>query len=447
MASVVRTNESVVEVPGTGDSHSSVAQFGKVLARSLSWTAKARAIASIGNAVRYFVFARLLGPFDFGAVGAALSVSGMLMAVTSPGFEQALVQQDDEVAPYMDTVWLTTTTRGVLLTLLLILLAPAFARFFRQDEAYRVFWGIAPLPLIAGLQSPAIALLYRKLEFRTALVLNTVELLTSFAFGAVGILWWHDWRGLVAGTLAGQVARTALSHWYFPYRLRMRFDPKLARRMFAFGRWVSLSTMLGFAAWQLDNLVVAHLLGPRILGEYQLAFRVGELPGAELGTSIALVTFPLVARLKGRKVLLHRLFVFTNLVLLGAGAGYAIILFNWGDEMTQGVFGAQWAGAVVPMKILCLYGLFEGILALGTSFLDGFGVPSWTVRVTLIRAGTLAAAIYPLTLSHGSAGAALAAICSVIVPLPLMLRLYRRGIVLGSDRFTTVGRSLRSEEQ
>src|ERR1700731_2892536 len=56
----------------------------KTFFTGLSWTAAARGLTSIGTAVRYFVFVRLLRPFDFGVLASAMLVCSALLAATDP---------------------------------------------------------------------------------------------------------------------------------------------------------------------------------------------------------------------------------------------------------------------------------------------------------------------------------------------------------------------------
>jgi O-antigen/teichoic acid export membrane protein len=397
-----------------------------IVARGLSWAAAARALTAAGNIFRYALFARLLTPYDFGVTTTALLTLDMLTALTSPSFEKSLIQQREEIEPFMDTVWSFSVVRGMLLALLLVACARPFAGFFRQQEAYVVFCAVAPLAVVRALQSPAWIALFRRLEFHVVLMLNGAELIGSLVVGLPAILWWCDWRGLVAATIAGQMGRTLLSHWYFPYRPRARFSLEQFARLFKYGRWVTGTGIAEFASQQIDNFVVAHVLGPRAVGDYQMAFRIGEMPGSELAYSASLVTFPIAAKLGDRKRERNKLFFYTAAAVVALGVGYGVIMVGAGDEVIRVVFGAKWLGAAPALRLLCFYGLFQGVLILGKSFLDGIGAPEASFNTTVLRALVLAAVIYPLTMRYGTTGAAAAALLSVVVPVPVMFMLYHR---------------------
>jgi O-antigen/teichoic acid export membrane protein len=397
-----------------------------VLFRSLSWTGAARVAASVGVVVRYVIFARLLRPFDFGVIGAANLALMVAFALTSPSFDSALVAQHDEVNPYLDTVWVTMFAQAIVIALVLILLSHPLSEFFRISEAYRVFWAISPVALLSGLRSPASgSRIYRKMDFRISFVLTAAEQMAGFVFGLAAILWFGDWRGLIVAMYGQTLARSAGSFWYFPYKPGMRFDSARFRKMFAYGRWITVRGLATYISHNLDNLVVAHLLGPRALGEYQMAFRLAEVPATEVGGVAGLVSFPLVSRIGNERMQRWRLFVWTSVAVALVGSIYILFVLRFGPVLIARTVGPKWLGAVPPLKLLCFYGLGQGLMIIGTHFLDGLGMPEASFRITLIATLALGVLIYPLTASFGSVGAATAAVAAVTLPLPIMCKLCR----------------------
>src|SRR5580704_6791403 len=95
----------------------------KTFITGLSWTAAARGLTAIGTAARYIVFVRLLKPFDFGVIASATLICSALLAATDPVMGQALVQQKDDIDPYLDTLFTTYLLRSLLIGLVLIVFA------------------------------------------------------------------------------------------------------------------------------------------------------------------------------------------------------------------------------------------------------------------------------------------------------------------------------------
>ena len=106
---------------------------------------------------------------------------------------QALIQQEDKIDPYLDTLFTTYLVRSLIIGLILILFARPLGNFFHLGDAYTVFWAIVPLPILQSIQSPRLVSLYRRLDFHFVTILNVSEVAASFVFGL-------DWRCCTGAT-------------------------------------------------------------------------------------------------------------------------------------------------------------------------------------------------------------------------------------------------------
>ena len=74
-------------------------------------------------------------------------------------------------------------------------------------------------------------------------------------------------------------------------------------------------------------------------------------------------------------------------VVGAAGVAYAAFIFAF-DRRFSSVIGPAWIRAVAPLKVLCIYGLLQGFLAIGRSFLSGLGKPERYVIAGRPRRGS-----------------------------------------------------------
>ncbi len=420
-------SESGLEISAenSGESPAEIHQkLGKALLRTfftgLSWTAAARGLASVGATLRYVAFVRLLKPFDFGVMASATLVCTALSVATDPRMGQALIQQEDRIDPYLDTLFTIYLVRSLVIGLVLVVFSGPLGKFFHLGDSYTVFWAVVPLPILQAIQSPRIVALYRRLDFQFVTILNVAEVAASLVFGLMAVLYWRDWRGLVFSMAVGALVRAIMTYWLSPHWPRLRFNLARAKTMLTFGLWLSLGALCEFVSKQLDNLVIGHLLGPGALGDYQMAFRAGEMPVGEFTMAASLVTFPMVARLRKHRHERARLFWALIGVVAIVGLSYASFIFAFGTKFVLRVFGPAWIHAVNPLKVLCIYGLLQGFLVIGRSFLTGMGKPERYVILAAARAGVLAIVIYPFAVWHGPTGAAAAGVLSILCALPIM---------------------------
>src|SRR5258708_39596184 len=107
----------------------------KTFFTGLSWTAAARGLTAVGTAARYVVFVRLLKPFDFGVIASAMLICTAISAVTDPRMGQALIQQEDQIDPYLDTLFTTYFLRSLIIGFILILFAHPLGHFFHLGDS------------------------------------------------------------------------------------------------------------------------------------------------------------------------------------------------------------------------------------------------------------------------------------------------------------------------
>ncbi len=131
----------------------------------------------------------------------------------------------------------------------------------------------------------------------------------------------------------------------------------------------------------------------------------------------------MIRRLDRRNI--GRLLMAANTLVLVAGVIYAGVIWLWGAQIISLAVGAKWLGALAPLRVLCLFGIAGGLLAVGTQCLDGLNAPESSFKVSLLGVTTLMILVVPLTLVWGVIGTALAVMASATVPLPWMFRLQR----------------------
>lgn len=198
---------------------------------------------------------------------------------------------------FLDVAWTIQVTRGVILWVAVCVGSIPYAWLTGHTElAYLL--PIAGLTAIAGgLTSTKVYTASRELALSR---LTAVEL-TSQAVGFVVKITWA-WLSptvwsLVVGGLSVLVTKMILSHVLLPgTRNRLRWDPKVAKELVSFGRWVFLSTLLTFLTGYADRWIFGAMIPLAVLGLYGNAVVLASLPMEALSHLAHQVVFPLYAR-------------------------------------------------------------------------------------------------------------------------------------------------------
>jgi lipopolysaccharide exporter len=95
--------------------------------------------------------------------------------------------------------------------------------------------------------------------------------------------------------LATMCASVPRASWLTPSRLSMPTVREMAR----FGLPMSVGNAAGFASRKVDNAIVSGLFGADIVGAYNLAYNVADVPAVQVGEQIGDVLFPSFATMDG----------------------------------------------------------------------------------------------------------------------------------------------------
>lgn len=403
---------------------------------ALGWSGASYALHEATRYLRVIVLARLLAPQDFGVFGIAMFLLNLLEAFTQPGWTTALIQTPQDVTRYLDSVFLANALRGLLLACGICVLAPAAATFWNVPESTGVLTAMAGVVALRGFINPAAVWLHRQLDFRPFFIWTCIESVTSLGVGV-----FLAWRGLgpwalVGSLLASELVATALSYWVKPWRPQWRVSWHALGELTRFTRWVVASNAVTFLGLQLETAVVAKLIGPAALGIYQVADRVASAARGAIGV-LGQVAYPAMSAAQGNHAKLKRLFFSFWFPGLAVAGGYAVTILLFARPIVQGLLGERWTRAAPLAGILSLGHFLRCASFIPSYYFLAIGRPQVTFGMAAARASTLAASLWPFTMSWNAEGAAWASVLAASVMNAVWIVAMCRGTRWGRVRLST----------
>jgi len=96
--------------------------------KGLSWMTAFRVLYRLIGVARIAIIAHILTPFSLGVFGIVTIVLGFLEIITETGINIFLIQEKDDINGYINTAWVVSIVRGLLISLLF--LTPRLQRVF-----------------------------------------------------------------------------------------------------------------------------------------------------------------------------------------------------------------------------------------------------------------------------------------------------------------------------
>jgi lipopolysaccharide exporter len=375
---------------------------------SLFWVFVSHGGGRFLGVIRSVVLARLLLPHDFGIIGLAEVATGFLSILVEMGVSQALIQKQNITDEVLDTAWVISIIRGLILSAASFLVAGTISVFYDTPELAIVLRFMAILFLISGFNSTGLILLQKQMDFRKLTYFDFI----SMFLGLVGTIFlaliFRNFWALVFGSFIQATVFLIGSFLVHPYRPKLRFHKQVAKEILDFGKYIFAGGIVNYFLTQGDNAFVGKLLGASQLGLYRMAYTISNMPSTSITSVIGQVSYPVYAHLQNDTIALREAYLkfykMTCMLVIPLSVGMMILA----PEIVKVVFGEKWMPMVPSFIILCVYGLERGVNASVPPLLKAKGKPQIPFLITLVKLFLLAVVIYPLTVQYGIVGTSIA---------------------------------------
>jgi O-antigen/teichoic acid export membrane protein len=383
--------------------------------RSGFWVGIANFGSNALNLVRSVVLARLLTPDMFGLMGLALVVLRATETFTRPGVQQALIARQQEFDQAAGTAFTMLVIRGFLLAIILAAVAPLVASFYEASELTLILQVLSLVFVLNAFANINTVARQRELDFKRLTYLSQVANLSGTAVTIAIAFWMRSVWALVIGQLVQALFNTVWSYYFIAGRPRFAFDRGVARDLLAYGKFITGSSMVTYIAAELDSAVIGKVSGIEALGYYALAMTISSLVTLNLARVAAGIMMPAYSKLQNDRPALRNAYLRVLSITLYMIMPTTIGLIVAADSLVHVVYGPKWAGAVLPLQVLSVFGIFRALLSFNGYLFEGIGQPKVAFHLASWRLALLAPIMVPMVKAYGVVGAAMAVTLGALV--------------------------------
>jgi O-antigen/teichoic acid export membrane protein len=412
---------------------------GQSLLRGSAWMIGARWAMRVIGLASTIVLARLLVPEDFGVVAMALIAVGLLETIAYAGVDLALMRDGADSRDHYDTAWTIQLIQGAILALLLVVLAPLAAAYFKEPRVTAIVQFCGLRALIGGFQNIGVVAFRKELDFAKEFRFSLYSKLFNFAFTVAAAWWFRNYWALVFGMLTSAAVTVLASYRMHPYRPRLSLAA--VRQIWSFSQWLMISQIGSFMNQKTDAIVVGGLVGTSAMGNYHVSHEISTMPTSELVMPMRRALFPVLAKLQTQAAEFQGAVLNSFSVVATLCLAMSFGLVSVAPEAVLLILGPKWTGAIPLVQWLALYGGFSSLVLV-------LEVPLWVrgrTRLSALRSWTELAVLVPLvwlaTRQFGIEGAAATrAGVSAVMMLLMAYLAARSGCVRASQLWKAVWR-------
>lgn len=401
--------------------------YTKQIVKGFSWSAILNLAAMGISIIKIVILSRFIfGPTEFGVFGVGVLVLGILELITETGINVFLIQETTPLTKYLDTAWVISIVRGMLISLLMVLISYPIAVFFRITPFWTFILAFSLLPLLRGFINPAVTNWQKKLKFQQDSIYRfSISAIEDISIVILAIIT-RNIYSFIIGMLLGVCIEVALTFIFVKERPKLKFVKSHFKEIVNRGKWVTLAQVFDYLFRHTDDTVVGRLLNVSALGIYQNAYTLSSLPENAIAQQLSKVTFPVFVNIRGEKPRVKRAFTRTFWITLLVITPFGLALFFFSDPLIRTFLGPKWLLAIPVLRVLSLFGIARAMTNLFYPVFLAFKKQNYITITTLVSWVILGIFIIPMTQTFGLTGAAFSALLGTLAGLPTALVLFNR---------------------
>lgn len=259
------------------------------------------ALGSALNLVRNLVVARILSPEDYGIAATFAITMSLVEMLSYLGLNQLIVVDRDGDDPDMQRALQGfQLLRGLFSAAVLFLIARPYAAFLGVQDIAWAYQVMAVIPLVNGLQHYDMHRLRRHMQFRPAVIVQSLAPLVALLSVWPLALIWSDFRIMLGALIVQACAMVGLSHLTARRGYGLRWDLAVMRRATMFGWPLLLNGMLLFVVFNGERLIVGRELGMAQLAVFSMAITLTLTPTLVLAGACQSLFLPALSAARER---------------------------------------------------------------------------------------------------------------------------------------------------
>ena len=355
------------------------------VASGVAWSITEKVGSALLQAVVSIVVANRIMPMDMGIMAVLTFFTTLAQVVVDSGFSQTLIRKAAPTQADYKAVFRFNILSSLTLYALLTALSPYVARYYDWPllvEVAPVLFLLLPLNALCVIQN---TIMVR--EFRFA-QLSSITFLSSTISGIIAIVMALTGFGiwsLVGQRVSMMAAKAALLWWRSSWRPTTGEKRGTLREMAPYSLRLMTTDLITALYNNVAQLFIGKIYSGSVLGYYNQAQKLKDMPVSATMQSIQSVTFPALAKISDdeRKFAdsYRRVMMVTAYVMFPMMAG----LIATAEEIYTLLLKPDWHPAIPYFRVMCAIGFFYPIAMVAYNVLKVKSDGAIILRLEIIK--------------------------------------------------------------
>lgn len=397
----------------------------KRVASGVAWNIAEKIGSTLLQAIVSIIVANRIMPDDMGIIAVLTVFVTLSQVVIDSGFSQTLIRKANATAEDFKAVFRFNLIASVALYAILTATTPWVASYYGWElirKVAPVLYLLLPLNALCVIQNTIMVK-----EFRFA-QLSTIIFFSSLISGILAIVMALTGFGiwsLVGQRVSMMATKAILLWWKSPWRWRRDIRTGSLKEMTPYSLRLIATDMITAIYNNIAQLFIGKIYSADMLGYYNQAQKLKDMPVNATMQSIQSVTFPALAKISDNPTKFdegyRRVLMLTAFIMLPVMTG----LIATADDIYMLLLKPQWHPAIPYFRIMCLIGIFYPISAIAYNVLKVRSNGAIILRLEIIKKVIMTiilATTIPISVMAIAWGMVAAAACEMVLNIGATLR-------------------------
>ena len=397
----------------------------KRVASGVAWNIAEKIGSTLLQAIVSIIVANRIMPDDMGIIAVLTVFVTLSQVVIDSGFSQTLIRKANATAEDFKAVFRFNLIASVALYAILTATTPWVASYYGWElirKVAPVLYLLLPFNALCVIQNTIMVK-----EFRFA-QLSTIIFFSSLISGILAIVMALTGFGiwsLVGQRVSMMATKAILLWWKSPWRWRRDIRTGSLKEMTPYSLRLIATDMITAIYNNIAQLFIGKIYSADMLGYYNQAQKLKDMPVNATMQSIQSVTFPALAKISDNPTKFdegyRRVLMLTAFIMLPVMTG----LIATADDIYMLLLKPQWHPAIPYFRIMCLIGIFYPISAIAYNVLKVRSNGAIILRLEIIKKVIMTiilATTIPISVMAIAWGMVAAAACEMVLNIGATLR-------------------------
>ncbi len=362
--------------------------FNYKVVNSFRWSFVSLLVTNVVQYLKLFILCRLIPPQAFGVIAIAININFITVAILDASFSEAIIQDRNANREKLSSLYWINIIIGLITGLIVYFLAQQLATVTNTPKLADISTHLALFCLLVAIGAQFHALFRKALRFKAITIIEISATSISFLVSLILALLDYNVLALMYGLLSFQACRTLMllfigqKNNFFPY-----FTLKLSSihpSLRFIGQRI-LTVIINRTSDRYDQFVIANLFAEKLLGFYNIAFRLVRQPMSKLTPLIIKTSYPVLSAIQTKSEVQKRMYLKLVSITMSINSPLLIGLLITAPILIPLALGPEWIPATGMVQLMCILSLFIPIGGLVRNVVLSHGKAQWPLYWNLFQ--------------------------------------------------------------